>query len=415
MSSSHHADASSSSSTPRSNASGGNGGNGQHPRPPTMASSHHGDSSASASTPRSNTSGNNGGNGHHLLPPLPPAPAPVQVAPAPPVPVQANAGPQVRLMTSFGGCILPRPGDRRLRYVGGDTRIVSLPRATASYATLVAAFARIAPNLFAPGAPHPTLKYKLPQDDIDSLISISSDDDVDHLMDELDRLEYLNANVAKPDRLRAFIFAPQPHAAGAFGSIFSGAGGEAACDQWFLDALNAPTPSSGERDSSSMMSDLPDCLFGLDIASDEPSPSTNAARNKSDPETPSSDDDAPAPAAGEGEPSHAPSVGSPWPAPPPPYMGQPVYYFPVQPVHYPSVQSGGYIPRPVYTMVGGGGSEQPVHIYPAPGGMGGVYGVPHPLQPLQPMVYAPPRPVVHTAEGKPPSEKGAQSSPQSSP
>ena len=145
----------------------------------TSPSSHHPDSSSASSTPRAGA-----GNTHLHPPPLPPAPAPTPAAP----PAQAHGGPQVRLMCSFGGRILPRPGDRQLRYVGGETRIVSFPRAAASFATLVAALAKVAPALFALGLPRSSLKYQVPQDDIDSLISVSSDNDIDHLMDELDRL-----------------------------------------------------------------------------------------------------------------------------------------------------------------------------------------------------------------------------------
>ncbi|KAG2637625.1 hypothetical protein PVAP13_2NG529600 [Panicum virgatum] len=371
----------------------------------TSPSSHHPDSSSASSTPRAGA-----GNTHLHPPPLPPAPAPTSAAP----PAQAHGGLQVRLMCSFGGRILPRPGDRQLRYVGGETRIVSFPRAAASFATLVAALAKVAPALFAPGVPRPSLKYQLPQDDLDSLISVSSDDDVDHLMDELDRLHDEAAVAARPLRLRVFLFAPAPDAA--FGSILSGTAGDAAStDQWFVDALNAPAPHPIERgrsEASSIISEVPDYLFGLDTASDEPSPGPAASRNKSDAaETPrqhGDEDEASVPAR------QAPYVAegaSSWPAPPPPYMAQPVYYFPLPPpVHYldPSAQ-GGYMPRPVYHMVGGGGSEVPGGDLHA---AGGVYGVPHPMQAFPPMMYAPPPAVIYTAEGQPlpPPEGGPSSS-----
>lgn len=375
----------------------------------TSPSSHHPESSSASSTPRAGAG--NGGNNHLHPPPLPLAPASTLAAP----PAQAHGGPLVRLMCSFGGRILPRPGDRLLRYVGGETRIVSFPRAAASFATLDAALAKVAPTLFAPGLPRPSLKYQLPQDDLDSLISISSDDDVDHLMEELDRIQDETATVARPLRLRVFLFAPAPDAP--FGSVLSGTAGEAAAstDQWFVDALNAPAPHPIERgrsEASSIISEVPDYLFGLDTASDEPSPGSAAFRSKSDAaETPrqhGDEDDVPATAR------QAPYVAegpSSWPAPPPPYMAQPVYYFPVPPpVHYldPSAQ-GGYMPRPVYHIIGGGGSEVPGGDLHA---AGGVYGVPHPMQAFPPMMYAPPRAVMYTAEGMPlqPPEGGAHTS-----
>ncbi|XP_062187985.1 uncharacterized protein LOC133891290 [Phragmites australis] len=371
----------------------------------TSSSSHHPDSSSPSSTPRNGAGA--GGNSHHP-PPLPPAPAAPRHA-------QAHRGPQVRLMCSFGGRILPRPGDRQLRYVGGETRIVAVPRAAASYAALVAALAKVAPALSTPGAPRPTLKYQLPQDDLDSLISVTSDDDVDHLMDEFDRLHELASNVAKPPRLRVFLFAPasdHTSAAGAFGPGLSGTGGEAATDQWFVDALNAPAPhpiERGQSEASSIISEVPDYLFGLDAASDEPSPGPAAARNKSDTEMQHhGEDDAPAPAPGVHQAPYA-AEGSSWPAPPLPYKAQPVYYLSVPPVHYldPAAQ-GGYMPRPVYHIIGGGGSEAPGRDPHVTGG--NVYGVPRPMQPFPQMMYAPPLAVFYTAEGKPPPESGGNSS-----
>jgi len=127
-------------------------------------------------------------------------------------------------MCSFGGRILPRPGDRQLRYVGGETRIVSFPRAAASFATLVAALAKVAPALFAPGVPRPSLKYQVPQDGLDSLISVSSDIDVDHIMDRLDHLH--DEAAARPLCLRVVLFALVLDAA--FGSLLLGTAADVA-------------------------------------------------------------------------------------------------------------------------------------------------------------------------------------------
>nr|GFB93208.1 putative octicosapeptide/Phox/Bem1p family protein [Tanacetum cinerariifolium] len=44
---------------------------------------------------------------------------------------------RVRFMCSFGGKILPRPHDNQLRYVGGDTRIVSVLRHNTTFASLL--------------------------------------------------------------------------------------------------------------------------------------------------------------------------------------------------------------------------------------------------------------------------------------
>ncbi|KAL5198987.1 hypothetical protein ABZP36_002499 [Zizania latifolia] len=376
-----------------------------------MSSSHPHDGSSVTSTPRAG----GGGGGNHHAPPLPPAP-------------HGNGqghgghgghggggggGAHVRLMCSFGGRILPRPGDHQLRYVGGETRIVSVPR-SASFDVLLAALAKVFPSLFPPGGPSPAIRYQLPQDDLDALISITSDDDVDNLIEEIDRFQGLAAATIKPPRLRLFLFASsQDHSsAGPFGSVLSGAG-DASSDQWFVDALNAPAPAPigrGRSEASSIISEVPDYLFGLDNTSDEPSPGPGARPNV-DTEMEHGEEDAPAPARGTPQ---APYVteSAPWPAPPPPYMTQQVYYVPMpamRPVHYldPSAQ-GGYMPGPVYHIVGGGGGiEARGDLYSA-GGDGGVYGVPHPMQPFPPMMYghAPPGSIVYSSEGKPP-EGGA--------
>jgi hypothetical protein len=82
-------------------------------------------------------------------------------------------------MCSFDGRILPRSGDRQLRYVGRVTRTVSFPHAAASFAALVAALApRLRPRSSRRGRPgrrsstscprtpstrsSPSLKYQLP-------------------------------------------------------------------------------------------------------------------------------------------------------------------------------------------------------------------------------------------------------------
>ncbi|EFJ30927.1 hypothetical protein SELMODRAFT_19585, partial [Selaginella moellendorffii] len=73
---------------------------------------------------------------------------------------------RVKLMCSFGGRILPRPSDGKLRYVGGETRIVSLKR-DVSYAELMLKMKKhYGEDL--------SLKYQLPNEDLDALISVST-------------------------------------------------------------------------------------------------------------------------------------------------------------------------------------------------------------------------------------------------
>ncbi|KAH7292382.1 hypothetical protein KP509_29G065500 [Ceratopteris richardii] len=97
-------------------------------------------------------------------------------------------------MCSHGGKILPRPSDRRLRYVGGETRMVSVPR----YISFEALLQKLTDNY----GHDLTVKYQLPEEDLDALVSVTSDEDLENMMDECDRLESLEG----ASRLRVFVF-----------------------------------------------------------------------------------------------------------------------------------------------------------------------------------------------------------------
>ncbi|KAI3914094.1 hypothetical protein MKW92_052203 [Papaver armeniacum] len=70
---------------------------------------------------------------------------------------------KMKILCSFGGRILPRPGDGKLRYVGGETRIISI-RTNISWVELVKKTTGIC------NQPH-AIKYQLPGEDLDALIS----------------------------------------------------------------------------------------------------------------------------------------------------------------------------------------------------------------------------------------------------
>ncbi|KAK3022866.1 hypothetical protein RJ639_045956 [Escallonia herrerae] len=88
---------------------------------------------------------------------------------------------KMKFLCSFGGRILPRPSDGKLRYVGGETRIISI-RKTLAYSELEKKTYSICSQ------PH-TIKYQLPGEDLDALISVSSDEDLDHMIEEYHDLE----------------------------------------------------------------------------------------------------------------------------------------------------------------------------------------------------------------------------------
>ncbi|XP_020575306.1 serine/threonine-protein kinase STE20-like isoform X2 [Phalaenopsis equestris] len=83
---------------------------------------------------------------------------------------------KVKFLCSFGGKIMARPGDAKLRYVGGETRIISIKKNLSWKEFMHKTF-----NIC--DAPH-IIKYQLPGEDLDSLISVSSEEDLQNMMDE---------------------------------------------------------------------------------------------------------------------------------------------------------------------------------------------------------------------------------------
>uniref|UniRef100_A0A0D9VMH6 PB1 domain-containing protein n=1 Tax=Leersia perrieri TaxID=77586 RepID=A0A0D9VMH6_9ORYZ len=168
-------------------------------------------------------------------------------APAPPQPPA-----KVRLMVSYGGRIQPRPHDHQLSYVNGDTKILSLERPLrfADFAVKLAALA-------GPGCHGDfCVKYQLPGEDLDALVSVTNDEDLEHLVLEYDRLHLLrpspgsgasaaaggggSSRGGSTPRLRVFLFPvqsppPPPQPSGLLEPKQEQRG-------WFVDALNSVHP-----------------------------------------------------------------------------------------------------------------------------------------------------------------------------
>ncbi|KAL5054386.1 hypothetical protein RYX36_035068 [Vicia faba] len=171
-----------------------------------------------------------------------------------------DAPPRVRFMCSFGGKILPRPSDNQLRYVGGDTRIVAVNRSI-PFSALVHKLSKLC------GMSNITAKYQLPNEDLDALITVTTDEDVENMIDEYDRVSQ-NEN-PRAARLRVFLF-PEGEDSRA-NSISSLLNGSTKRENWFMDALNGGVSGleRGRSEASSMLSEVPDYLFGLDNNSEE--------------------------------------------------------------------------------------------------------------------------------------------------
>lgn len=99
----------------------------------------------------------------------------------------------LKLLCSFGGRILQRPGDGKLRYIGGETRIISIRKHVGLKELMHKTYALC-------NHPH-TIKYQLPGEDLDALISVCSDEDLLHMIEEYQEAE----TKAGSQRIRVFL------------------------------------------------------------------------------------------------------------------------------------------------------------------------------------------------------------------
>ncbi|KAJ0241196.1 hypothetical protein HA466_0216380 [Hirschfeldia incana] len=83
----------------------------------------------------------------------------------------------VKFLCSYGGRITPRYPDSKLRYNGGHTRVLSVQRSI-SFAQLAMKLGEIC------GTKVTSLRCQLPTDDLDALVTVSSDEDLANLMEE---------------------------------------------------------------------------------------------------------------------------------------------------------------------------------------------------------------------------------------
>ncbi|XP_021651119.2 uncharacterized protein LOC110643162 isoform X2 [Hevea brasiliensis] len=101
---------------------------------------------------------------------------------------------KMKVLFSFGGKILPRPSDGKLRYVGGETRIIRINREI-SWQELKQKALSIYDQLH-------VIKYQLPGEDLDALVSVSSDEDLLNMMEEWNEVEDRQGS----QKLRMFLF-----------------------------------------------------------------------------------------------------------------------------------------------------------------------------------------------------------------
>ena len=138
--------------------------------------------------------------------------------------------PRVKFLCSFLGSILPRPQDGKLRYVGGETRIVSVP-CDISYEELMTKMRELYDGVA-------VLKYQQPDEDLDALVSVVNDDDVTNMMEEYDKLGSGDGFT----RLRIFLFShPDQDASSHYD------GDDRDSERRYVDALNNLSDGSDFR------------------------------------------------------------------------------------------------------------------------------------------------------------------------
>ncbi|CAA7396492.1 unnamed protein product [Spirodela intermedia] len=113
------------------------------------------------------------------------------------LPSPSPEGRRVKFLCSFGGKILPRPSDRQLKYVGGETRVVAVRRS--------ATFSELRKKIENVFNAEVGIKYQLASEDLDALVSVTCDEDVDHMLDEYDRHDG-GCHCGAAARLRVFLF-----------------------------------------------------------------------------------------------------------------------------------------------------------------------------------------------------------------
>ncbi|CAI9093021.1 OLC1v1028418C1 [Oldenlandia corymbosa var. corymbosa] len=110
----------------------------------------------------------------------------------------------LKFLCSYGGKILPRYPDGKLRYHGGQTRVLAVHRSI-SFSELVRKLGEMCGTLTV------SLRCQLPTEDMDALVSITSDEDLANLIEEYDRAALASPPTTSSSSLkvRAFLSTPK--------------------------------------------------------------------------------------------------------------------------------------------------------------------------------------------------------------
>ncbi|XP_061991636.1 protein PAL OF QUIRKY [Rosa rugosa] len=102
----------------------------------------------------------------------------------------------LKFLCSYSGKILPRYPDGKLRYLGGETRVLAVHRSI-SFSELLLKLGELCGTTVG-------LRCQLPTEDLDALISVKCDEDLANLIEEYDTA----AAAATPLKIRAFLSLP---------------------------------------------------------------------------------------------------------------------------------------------------------------------------------------------------------------
>ncbi|GMI77018.1 hypothetical protein like AT5G16220 [Hibiscus trionum] len=184
-----------------------------------------------------------------------------------------SSAPKLRLMCSYGGRIVPRPQTKSFYYFGGENRLLTIPTTNNSTTTLtlssLSTHLSTSLRLTIPF----TLKYQLPNHDLDSLISITADDDIQIMLEEHKRLS--SSSTVAPSRIRLFLF-----------PVSNGDKAELTHpkrESWFVDALRSARVGFG-GESGEQAESIP-----LETSSSFGSTSSSLSLSSLPPTKPSSD------------------------------------------------------------------------------------------------------------------------------
>ncbi|MFS7891375.1 putative protein kinase TKL-Pl-6 family [Helianthus anomalus] len=168
----------------------------------------------------------------------------------------SDSSPKIKILCSFGGKILPRPSDGKLRYVGGSTRIIRI-RKDIYWQELRQKAIEIYIETCA-------IKYQLPGEDLDALVSVSCDEDLQNMLEECNVLGVGEGS----QKLRLFLFSLSDLDDTSFSHVNSGGDNEFQ----FVVAVNGM--DIGSRRESGLMTSSANDLDGQNVERNALSPST---------------------------------------------------------------------------------------------------------------------------------------------